>query len=131
MRAARSLRRGIALGLVAFVVARAVPAFAQSPDDLAAARRLFGEAVADEDAKRYDTALDKFQRVAAVRETANVRYRIASCLEALGRRAEALAGYEAAQQLGASERGAADVVRAAADHAARLDRIVPRLAIVL
>jgi hypothetical protein len=48
-----------------------------------------------------------------------VRYRIATCLEALGRRAEALTSFEATQRLGA------------ADHAAQLDRVVPRLSIVL
>jgi hypothetical protein len=85
----------------------------------------------DEGAKRYDTALEKFRRVAGVKDTANVEYRIGSCLEALGRRAEALAAYEAALKLGDQEKAAPDVMRASREHAAELDRVVPRLSIVL
>jgi hypothetical protein len=131
MRRARSIRRGVAAALVALAALRAGPALPQTEEDLTSARKLFAEAVADEEAKRYDTALEKFRRVAAVRDTANVRYRIATCLEALGRRAEALTSYEAAQRLGAGDRSSAEVARAAGEHATQLDRVVPRLSIVL
>jgi hypothetical protein len=104
---------------------------AQTDDALASARRLFTEAVADQGAKRYDVALGKFQQVAAVRETANVRYRIAACLEALGRGAEALASYDAAVRLGATEGGASDVVQAARERAAKLDATVAHLVVGL
>lgn len=127
----RATAIGLALSVLAGQLARTVPAAAQSAGDLDAARKLFTEAVTDEDAKRYDTALDKFKRVAAVKDTANVRYRIASCLEALGRRAEALASYEQAVKVGEQEKAAPDVMRAARDRAAELDRVVPRLTIVL
>lgn len=106
-------------------------ALAQSDDDLAAARRLFAEAVADQDAKRYDTALEKFRRIDAVKDTANVRYRIATCLEALGKRAEALVNYQAAERLGAGDRTSVDVVRAASERAADIDRVLPRLVVEL
>lgn len=122
---------GLALSLLACQLARATPAAAQSADQLDAARRLFTDAVADEDAKRFDTALEKFRRVAAVKDTANVRYRIASCLESLGRRAEALSSYEAAAKLADQEKASPDVLRASREHAAELDRVVPRLSIVL
>jgi hypothetical protein len=102
---------------------------AQSEADLAAARTMFAQGVADEDAKRYETALAEFRRVAEVKETANVRYRIASCLEALGRMAEAMASYETAVRVGEGDPGAADAVRASRDRAAQLDRLVPRLTI--
>jgi hypothetical protein len=102
-----------------------------SDEDLAAARKLFTDAVSDQDAKRYDTALEKFRRVQAVKDTANVRYRIATCLEALGRRAEALANYQATIRLGEGDRTATDAVRAANEHAAELDRVIPRLTVVL
>jgi hypothetical protein len=123
----------MAVRLVALV---ATPAYAQTDaqeEQLAGARKLFVEAVADEDANRYDTALEKFRRVAAVKETANVRYRIATCLEALGRRAEALAEYAAAVHLAESEKSgaSADVAREAAARSAQLDRIVPHLTVVV
>jgi hypothetical protein len=104
---------------------------AQTDEELAGARKLFVEAVADEDANRYDTALDKFRRVAAVKETANVRYRIATCLEALGRRKEALSDYASAVRLAEPDKGSADVGREATARAAQLDRIVPHLTIVV
>jgi len=122
---------GLSLSLLVGQLAHAIPAAAQSADQLDSARKLFADAVADQDGKRYDTALEKFQRVAAVKDTANVRYRIASCLEALGRRAEALASYETAAKLGEQEKAAPDVMRAAREHAAELDRVVPRLSVVL
>jgi hypothetical protein len=127
----RATAIGLALSLLVCQVARTTPAAAQSAEDLEAARKLFADAVADQEAKRYDTALEKFRRVAGVKDTANVRYRIASCLEALGRRAEALSNYEASVKLGEQERASPDVMRASREHAAELDRIVPRLSIVL
>ncbi len=104
---------------------------ATTDEDLASARKLFAEAVADEDASRYDTALEKFRRVEAVKDTANVRYRIATCLEALGRRAEALTNYQAAVTLAEGDKGAADAARESSTRAAHLDHIVPHLSIVV
>ena len=127
---ARSIR-GVAAAALGLALLGSVPARAQSDADLAAARTLFTQAVHDEDEHRYDTALDEFRRVAAVRDTANVQYRIASCLEKLGRLADALAAYEKAVRIGSSEKAAADVVRAASARAADLDRTVPRLTIVV
>jgi hypothetical protein len=131
MRDVRSIRWGIALAVLSAAVLGVGDVRAQTEDDLVAARKLFSEAVADEGAKLYDTALEKFRRVAAVKDTANVRYRVASCLEALGRRAEALASYEAAQRLGGGDPGAADVVHAAASRAEQLDRALPRLTVLV
>ena len=127
-------RRGLALvlALCAGAAVLAAPrAGAQTEEELAGARRLFARAVEDQNAKRYDVALDEFRRVAAVKETANVRYRIASCLESLGRNAEAFESYRQAVQLGQDDKQAADTVRAASDRVTALDRVVPRLSIVL
>ena len=101
-------RSALALSLlVVAAVARSAPGRPRATTQLAAARQLFSEAVADEDAKRFDTALEKFRRVAAVKDTANVRYRIASCLEALGRRAEAARELRGCREArGAGESGA-------------------------
>jgi hypothetical protein len=106
-----------------------VPAMAQSEEALGAARTMFAEGLADENAKRYEAALEEFRRVAAVRETANVRYRIASCLEALGRRADALASYEAVVRIGEGDATSADAVQEALARAVQLDRVVARLTI--
>jgi hypothetical protein len=125
-RAARSIAAAVAVAALWSAGARA-----QTEGELASARRLFTEAVADQDAKRFDSALEKFRRVAAVRNTANVRYRIASCLDALGHVAEALGDYEQAARLGETDRTAVDAVRAASARAAQLDRLVPRLVLVL
>lgn len=127
----RSARAGMAWALVAAATLRAPDARSQTDQELAAARRLFAEAVADEDAKRYELACEKFRRVAAVRETANVRYRIATCTEATGHLAEALRAYEAAVRLAQGDKPSADTARAASERAARLDRKVPRLTLVL
>src|SRR5258708_19910802 len=110
MRGAWSLRQGVAPVVVVVLLLRAAPAWTQGDDDLDAARKLFREAVADEDAKRYETALEKFRRVDAQKDTANVRYRIATCLEALGHRAEALANYDAVVRLGDGARTSANAL---------------------
>jgi|HubBroStandDraft_1064217.scaffolds.fasta_scaffold53609_2 hypothetical protein len=127
--AAVSHRALAVLGAMTSMAMPVGPAMAQSDEALAAARTTFAEGVADEDAKRYEAALGEFRRVAAVRETANVRYRIASCLDALGRRADALASYETAVRIGEGDAASADAVRASRERAAQLDRIVARLAI--
>jgi hypothetical protein len=127
----RSVRTAVALAALAVAALRCAPCRAQTEEELAAARRLFTEAVADQEAKRYDTALDKFRRVAAVKNTANVRYRIASCLDGLGRLAEALGGYQEVVRLGETDRSAAEAVQAASTRAGQLDRVVPRLVLVV
>jgi hypothetical protein len=114
----------------AFVLAEGM-AFAQGDDALTAARRLFTEAVADEDAHRYEAALEKFRRVEAVKETANVLYRIASCLDALGRRAEALTTYDAVVRLGAQDPASTDAVQASRVRGAQLESSVARLSVVV
>jgi hypothetical protein len=111
----------------ALVVLHATTAAAQTAEELAIARKTFAQGVADQEAKRFEAALEEFRRVAAVRDTANVRFRIASCLEALGRMAEALANYDAAVFIGEGDQAAADAVRASRERAAQLDHVVARL----
>jgi hypothetical protein len=84
-------------------------------DDLAAARALFANALRDEEAKRFVDALDKFQRVRAVRDTAAIEYRIGTCFEGLGRAAPAYVAYREATVLGQDDVRSADVVAAALD----------------
>jgi len=128
--AGRWLPRVVLVLCGAHMVLHAAVASAQTAEELAAARKTFAQGVADQDAKRFEAALEEFRRVAAVRNTANVRFRIASCLEALGRMAEALANYDAAVFIGEGDQAAADAVRASRERAAQLDRIVARLTLV-
>jgi hypothetical protein len=109
----------------------AAPAQAQTKSELAAARNLFQEAVTDEQAKRFDVALEKFRQVQAVRDTTHVRYRIAACLEALGKLGESSASYEAAIQLGEADAKSSDVVRSAKERIAELKKRMPALTITL
>jgi hypothetical protein len=101
-------------------------------DELKAARELFQEAYKDEQEKRYAQALEKFQRVAAVKESASVRYRIGSVLEALGRLREARDSFRA---LAASKPNLTtpekDIADNAAERAHLLDKKIPRLVLRL
>jgi hypothetical protein len=108
-----------------------VPAWADdadvSPAALVAARELFREATQDFDAGRYAQALEKFRRVASVKETASVRFNIAQSEEKLGMLGSALADYELVQREAANDPGARDTVAAARDRATQLRLRVPRL----
>ncbi|MBX3224648.1 MAG: hypothetical protein KF795_29300 [Labilithrix sp.] len=105
-------------------------AFAQSPEELQAARDLFQEAFKDEQEKRFPDALEKFQRVARVKESASVRYRIATVLAGMGRLREARDMYRALAatkaSLPPSDQETAD---SAAEKVVELDGRIPRLAV--
>ncbi|HEY1955576.1 MAG TPA: hypothetical protein VGH28_08185 [Polyangiaceae bacterium] len=122
--------RGRSLAALGFLLFWACSARAQTPE-LDQARATFSEALADEEAGRDDVALEKFQRVAAVRDTAQVEYRIATCLEALGRRRAALHAYDRASRLGRADAQNADVASAASARAAALGVEMGTLAIVV
>lgn len=105
---------------------------AQTPQELDDARRLFTEALADEQEKRFDVALGKLRRVQAVRDTVSIRYRIAACLEGLGRLREARAAFAAIGDGAAQAAGDdAETARSAAARAADLDGRIPTLALRL
>jgi hypothetical protein len=107
------------------------PARAQSEAELSAARQLFADALADEQAGRHAAALDKFQRVQAVRDTQAVRYRIATCLEALGGLKAALAAYTSASIAGAGGAESAGIARASRDKVDALSKRVARVTVTL
>jgi hypothetical protein len=102
-----------------------------SAPELVAARELFRQATEDVDAGRHAEALEKFRRVAAVKETANVRFNIARCEESLGRTGGALADFELAEREGSRDPNpqAADVAKLAHDRADALRPRVPRLGV--
>jgi hypothetical protein len=118
------------------MLGRAAAAYAQggvgpSPDELTAARVLFSEALRDEEKSHFAAALEKFQHVAAVKETPPVRYRIGTCYEGLGRRAQAFASYQATVRLGEGEPQSSDVVQAARARMDALSKRVARLTLTL
>jgi hypothetical protein len=111
----------------------AAPASAVPPADgnsLAAARALFASALHDEDAGRFALALEKFERVRSVRDTAAIEYRIGTCHEGLGALDRAFRAYTAAEALGANDPGSVDVAHAAVERLAALDARIARLTIV-
>ena len=121
----RSLRAVLAASLVLISVCGGTRAHAQSPSELAAGRQLFTEALADEEGGRFAAALEKYRRVQGIRDTINVRYRIGTSLEGLGKVAKAVDAYAAAVQLGIESNADAEVVRAART---RLEVLRPRVA---
>ena len=74
-----------------------------TPTQIQAARELFADASKDEDAGRWESALEKLHRVADVKLTAGIRYHIALCEEKLGLTATALAHYGDALQAANAE----------------------------
>lgn len=119
---------GLALGVAA--VTSASRAVAQTPEELNAARALFQEAYTDEQEKRFTEALEKFQRVAKVRESASVRYRIANVLAELGRLREARDMFRvlaaSSESLDAKDK---PIAESAAERALVVDKRIPRLKI--
>ncbi len=113
----RFFRLTMTTGLVIACMLCGVPALAQAPApaDLAAGRKLFVEALADEEHGRFADALAKYKRVLVIRDTPNVRYRIGSSLERMGKIVQALESFGAAVRVGTASGSAADaeVVRAA------------------
>lgn len=123
--------RGVFLGLALAMIVSAtsgVAAAAPTPEELKAARELFQEAYKDEQEKRFPQALEKFNRVAAVKESASVRYRIASVLEQLGRLRESRDAFRALAasrpNLPPNEQEVAD---SSAERAHALDKKIPRI----
>jgi hypothetical protein len=94
-----------------------------------AARELFRLGTEDADAGRFEDGFEKFKRVAAVKETAAVRFNLARCEEALGKTGTALADFELAEREGRQDK-AEDVSKLAHDRADALRPRVPRLTLV-
>ena len=89
------------------------------------------EALADEQAGRHSAALDKFLRVQAVRDTQAVRYRIATCLEALGQLRAALAAYTSTSIAASTDTESASIVRASREKVDALSKRVARVIVTL
>jgi hypothetical protein len=106
------------------------PAEGGNPAEIVAARELFRKGAEDADAGRFSEGLEKFKRVAAVKETAAVRFNIARCEEALGKTGAALADFELAAREGGQDAKAEDVAKLAVQRADALRPRVPRLTVI-
>jgi hypothetical protein len=98
------LAAALAIGIAGiFAVA---PASAQTPEELAKLRQVFGEGRALEGKNQWAEALEKFKQVASVKMTPQVRFHIALCEENLGKLVSAMRGFdlatEEAKQAGSS-----------------------------
>jgi hypothetical protein len=109
------------------------PAFAQkaptpSKVDLEKAKKAFFEGIELENQNKWDEALKRFEAVAKVRMTPQVRFHIALCKEKLGMLIEALHDFELAEADAKSEKVEA-VMKEAPEHAAAIKPRIPKLTI--
>ncbi|MFW5741146.1 MAG: tetratricopeptide repeat protein, partial [Myxococcota bacterium] len=100
-----------------------------SQAELREARATFRAALALEAAGDFKAALVKFREVAEVRQTSQVMFHIAVCLEKLGRWTEALGTYRMAIDR-ATEEGAEDVVSSADEARKSLEARMPKIQVV-
>jgi hypothetical protein len=107
------------------------PRLPRTETELAAARKLFADALRDEEGRRFDVALEKFRRVLEVRDTAAIEYHVGTCLEGLGHFADALSAFGAAATLGDGDRAASDVTDAARERISELSKRVGHLTLLL
>ena len=91
------------------VIPCSVKVFAADSPDIAEAKGLFAAAEKDQQSERWADALEKLERVAAIKETAGVRFHIAVCQENLGMLVKSLANYERAREI-ARDTGTSDVL---------------------
>jgi tetratricopeptide (TPR) repeat protein len=118
----------LVLVMASFLVAGgwASDGLAASASDLAAAKRLFEAAEVDQNHMRWAEALEKLERVVAIKETAGVRFHIAVCQEKLGQLTKSLESYERARDL-ASSAGSNDVLEMVGPEIERMRARVPRV----
>jgi hypothetical protein len=108
--------------------ARAAPPEGPPADRLATARELFAQAEHDEDAGRWQDALDTLRQIALVKLTAGIRYHIALCEERLDLLANAFEDFLGAREQATLEQ-AQDVLRLVGAELESLEPRVPRLSI--
>lgn len=129
--ASRSLRRGAIATAIAMAGAlSAAPAGAQTAEELAAARQTFAEGKDLEKKHAWSEALEKFQKVASVKMTPQVRFHIALCEENLGKLVSAMRGFElAAEEARLAGSSAAEVAQNAPGRAEALKKRIGTLQI--
>jgi hypothetical protein len=100
-----SVRRTALLLAIAGCVLLPRPAIAAEPTpaEIAAARQLFAQARAAEDAEDWKTAASKIAEAISIKETPGLRFHLAYCEEHLGLLVEALVDYERAEDAARSK----------------------------
>jgi hypothetical protein len=127
-------RAAVALVLATVLLPASFPArvFAQakasapSKKDLEAAKKAFFEGIDFEEKKEWGKALERFEAVAKVRMTPQVRFHIALCKENLGLLIEAIHDFELAENDAKAEK-VDTVAKEAPEHAAAIKPKIPKL----
>jgi hypothetical protein len=99
-------------------------AHAQTDAEMEAGRRLFAEGMTAENAGHCPEALEKYRQVQAVKDTANIRFRIGACSEATGQLRAAVRAYDGAIRLGRGDPQAKDVTDEATK---RIEALAPKM----
>jgi hypothetical protein len=106
--------------------AQGAKAAAPNKKDLEAARKNFMDGLELEGSGNWKEAKEKFDEVAKVRMTPEVRFHIALCEEHIGMLIEALRDFETAES-DAKEEGKVAVMKEAPEHAAAIKPRIPKL----
>ncbi|MBI5533630.1 MAG: hypothetical protein HY898_13000 [Deltaproteobacteria bacterium] len=103
-----------------------------TPQQIAKAREAFREGVSLEAANDWSGALAKFESVAAVKMTPQVRFHIARCQHKMGKLLEALGGYRMAAHEASQSKDpkAPEVLREASEGLAEVEKKIPKLIII-
>jgi hypothetical protein len=111
--------------IAAMTMALLAPALAraQTPEQ---ARKVFAQALDDENAGRYDAALDKYRAVLTMKDTPSVRFRIAACLKAQKKLLDARDAFAGVQGPAGNA-----VVQSAEAELKQLERRIPDLTVTL
>jgi hypothetical protein len=127
------LQRTIAVALSLSFASASMPAFAQTAQELAAARKKFDLALDLEKKGEWKAALAILRDVAAVKATSQVRFHIALCLERSGKLVEARAEYLRAKEEAETKEGAegATMQKKSVERIADLEARIPKLEFVL
>jgi hypothetical protein len=122
--------RAVAAAACAACLSGVLTAAAAEPtaSELSGARELFARAEKDEDAERWDAALEKLRRAATVKTTPGLRFHIGLCEEKLGQLVAALNDYAASEALARTE-GNKEVLQAVTEPLATLQARVPTLTV--
>ena len=107
------------------------PILAQTnAQSLARARELYRQGVQLEAANDWAGALSKFEAVAAIKMSPQVRFHIARCQHHLGKLLEALGGYRMAEHEAESDRKAAETVRESRLGISEIEQKIPKLLLI-
>jgi hypothetical protein len=127
------VKRILALVTSLAILAPSMPTFAQTPDQIAAARKKFELALDLEKKGEWKAALTLLRDVAAVKATSQVRFHVALCLERTGKLVDARAEYVGAKEEAETKEGAEGLTmqKKSAERIADLDSRIPKLEFVL